>query len=621
MSIDFSSPDNKGIDPAEIAKVRELRNFSGSWKEFWREFLSRSSQFIKAQSGVLAYKANDEWKQAGSWKNARFSGSQDKVIASVFAKWLEENSTPTETTWHQLSGELPEGVSSLLIIPLATRNPEETILALYIVNAENDADAIERLRRLSLISDMPVSFQEHLDLENAKSSAESFAIATDLATLINRQKRFIAANMTLCNELASRFSCERVSIGWLKEREVALTAISHMEKFEKKMDAARGLQASMEESLEQNCEILWPPSVDTNYVSRDHTEYASSQGINNIFSIPLRKDDEAVGVIVFERSAVFTERDQLCIRLIGDQVTQRMLDLQRTDRWFGARFYNWLKEKFQSLLNVEFSFQKALCLVGVFAALWLVFWRMPFKVKAPFILRAENVRFVPAPEDGYIKAVNIEKGDFIAAGSTLLNLDIRELLLEESASVADKTRFEREIAKARAENELVEMRIAQARLQQAEARLEKIRYYIEQAKIISPFDGVVVEGDLKEKIGVPVQQGDLLYKIAQLDSMFSELKVDEDDIHELSVEHQGHLAFASKPDEKFPIVVERIEPMAQDTEEGNIFIVRCSFVGEPADWWRPGMSGIAKIKVGKRSPLFIFTHKTMDYLRLRFWWF
>lgn len=609
----------EAIDTAELEKIQKLRTFDGAWKDFWIRYLSESSQLIRARSGGLVVKVENDWRQMGNWKNSQFSSSKDKVIMSVFARWIEENPLPIKSVCSELSAEVDGVMALLMIVPLKTQNPADTILALYIVAAGDDHSNQSRLERLSLISDIPASYQEHLNYGQAKSTIEALATSADLLVLLNRQKRFLAANMTLCNELASRFSCDRVSIGWLKEQDVSVTAISHMEKFEKKMDAVRQLQASMEESLEQDAEILSPPPPDANYISRDHKDYRLSQGIGNLFSIPLRKEDEALGVVTFERSKVFTEDEQLHLRLIGDQLTQRMLDLQKWDRWFGARGYYWFKETMQAMLSVEFTLRKALCILGVLLCLWMVFWRLDYKVKAPFIIRSENVRYVPAPNDGYIKDVKIEKGDEISKGRSLLDLDNRELLLEESAGVADKVRFEREIAKARADGRLVEMRIAEAQLQQADARLAKIRFYIEQSKIIAPFDGVVVEGDLKEKIGVPVQQGDLLYKIAQLDTLYSELKVDEADIHELSVNDAGHLAFASRPDKKYPVIVKRIEPLAQSEEDGNIFIVKCEFTGYAEDWWRPGMSGIAKLKVGKRSPLFILTHKTVDYLRLRFW--
>jgi len=42
-------------------------------------------------------------------------------------------------------------------------------------------------------------------------------------------------------------------------------------------------------------------------------------------------------------------------------------------------------------------------------------------------------------------------------------------------------------------------------------------------------------------------------------------------------------------------------------------------MGEAQTWWRPGMSGVAKLDAGTRTPLWIATHRTLDYLRLRWW--
>ena len=33
-----------------------------------------------------------------------------------------------------------------------------------------------------------------------------------------------------------------------------------------------------------------------------------------------------------------------------------------------------------------------------------------------------------------------------------------------------------------------------------------------------------------------------------------------------------------------------------------------------------GMSGVAKLEVEKRNLLWVVTHRTMDFLRMYFWW-
>jgi hypothetical protein len=96
--------------------------------------------------------------------------------------------------------------------------------------------------------------------------------------------------------------------------------------------------------------------------------------------------------------------------------------------------------------------------------------------------------------------------------------------------------------------------------------------------------------------------------------------VDERDVHEISAGASGEVAFVSRPHLKFPINIERIDPAAVVDDKGNIFLVRSVFEDEIAEWWRPGMSGVAKINVGKRNILWILTHRTIDFLRILLWW-
>ena len=55
-------------------------------------------------------------------------------------------------------------------------------------------------------------------------------------------------------------------------------------------------------------------------------------------------------------------------------------------------------------------------------------------------------------------------------------------------------------------------------------------------------------------------------------------------------------------------------------EEGSVFLVRCELPEGHASWWRPGMTGVAKLNAGEHSLLWIFTHRTVDFLRLNLWW-
>jgi hypothetical protein len=80
------------------------------------------------------------------------------------------------------------------------------------------------------------------------------------------------------------------------------------------------------------------------------------------------------------------------------------------------------------------------------------------------------------------------------------------------------------------------------------------------------------------------------------------------------------MALAARPQLNFPMEVFRIEPVAVAKDEGNIFIIHCAFPEGIQEWWRPGMTGVAKISAGRRSILWVLTHRTVDFFRMRLWW-
>ena len=81
----------------------------------------------------------------------------------------------------------------------------------------------------------------------------------------------------------------------------------------------------------------------------------------------------------------------------------------------------------------------------------------------------------------------------------------------------------------------------------------------------------------------------------------------------------GAISFASRPYERYQVELGQFEPVAMIEESGTYFRVRVHLLDQPEDWWRPGMSGLCKINAGKRSVAWVFTHRTIEYLRLIFW--
>ncbi len=475
--------------------------------------------------------------------------------------------------------------------------------------------------RLRLMMPLPLLYRLRRQAAHSETAVGHFAAVLDLVSALNAHQRFLPVAMTLCNEVATRHECARVSLGWMEHGYARVLAISHSEQFERKMEAVRRLEAVMEEALDQDEAVVWPEEGESSLITAAHEEYSSNAKAPYLCSVPLRLDGQPLAVLVCERaSQAFSQVETRLLALYGEISVRRLAELKRTDRWFGARWLATVREEAGRFVGPKHSLAKLIGLLVLVTIPVLSLVKMDYRVDAPFTLRTDDVAYLSAPFNGFIDEAKVEVGDEVKKDDVLATLDTRDLLLEEAGAASDVTRFTIEIEKGIAADKPSEMRIAQAQLEQAKVRLALIQRRREQSAIKAPFDGILVEGDLRKKIGAPVKQGEMLIRVGRIQGTYVECEVNERDVRELQVGAHGEVAFASTPKIKFPIQITRIEPVALVKENGNSFIARGTVQAPMENWWRPGMSGAAKIVVARRPVLWVMLHRTIDFFRMHFWW-
>lgn len=605
-----------------LQTLEQLRHFEGQPQDFWPAFLEGASMLAGARFGFLLIRGHEEetWKTVSLWPKGGVGEVRKLGLGPVVEQIADESGADGRawTTSGMPGAGSPSGVT--LGLRLEIQDEGRRSVVVFFVEGAGEDILEELFLRLQLVAGIPTTYQMNRMAQQARNDVVLFSEALDLMAVLNREKKFMGAAMALCNEVAARYRCQRVALGWVKDAYIRVQAISHMEQFEKKMDSVQGLEAAMEEAFDQDEEVVYPRPEGAFTVVRDHESYCRTQGTEYMVSLPIRADEEPVAVLSCERTEPFTEWDVRGLRVMCDQTARLMSDLKKHDRWFGARAVSSVREGCAWFLGVEHTFPKLLGLILAVALAFMLFGHLNYRVEGNFIVKTDDLAYLPAPFEGYISDVHVRVGDVVAKGDPLLSLDTRELLLEESNALANQHRYIREAEKARAQNALADMKIARALADQAEAQLALVRYHLANAQIKTPFDGIIVEGDLKELLGAPVRKGDVLFKVARLAMLYTEIEVKERDIHEISVGSDGEIAFVSRPELKFPIVVERIDPVALAKEEGSVFLVRAQVQQDIPSWWRPGMTGITKINVGKRNVLWIVTHRTVDFFRMLLWW-
>lgn len=603
--------------------LRRLSEPSASATQFLSDLLSTQCLLSRARAGAVL-----RIEEKG--KVGVLFAHPDLPDPSSVPDWLRLSAQFAQTDELKEDGivrDLPESgkrgkdTSSLLLLPLDL--PEAGRLVEVFLLSSKSMAAFEQVRaNLALASRLAI-----LSRNGGGSALESqgqlgqLQQATEVLAAINQHTRFSATAMAFCNEIASRWQCERVSIGFLKGRYVRIEAISHTEHFSRKMKLVQAIECVMEECLDQDSEVFYPADESAVFISRAARELSVQDGQTAILSLPLRLGGEPVAVVTLERQQgkPFDLQSIGTARLASNLCSPRLLNLHKHDRWLGARIAAGIRGCLACMVGPQHTFAKVLGILVLGALLFLTFAKGQYKVEAPFVVEAVEQQKICAPFDGFISTVDVEIGDAIEADQTVLaELDTVELVLQLASASAEHVRYVKEEDAAMQAGKTSEAHIAAANAEKALAQTELLEYFIEQAVIRSPLSGRIVQGDLKHNVGAPVKTGDVMFEIAPIESLRAELLVPEDQISDVEIDQEGLLATASYPGQRFQFVVERLNPAAEVVKNRNVFKVRARLL-ETKPWLRPGMEGVAKISVDRRRYIWIWTRRVVNWLRMKLW--
>jgi biotin carboxyl carrier protein len=535
-----------------------------------------------------------------------------RVIASGEAAIVTQNPKP-------VPGGRPQ--APMVLIPVQNGKTVRAV-AVFMVQANTSqalANCRERLEITPLLLDhyelRSTLRQRHGVIERLRQILEVLAVA-------NRSEGFQSVCMALCNELATRLRCQRVSIGFLDGRYVRVQAISHTDSFRREVKLAQDVEAAMEECLDQDLEIICPAAQNAPYASRATQQLAVRHGPAAVLSLPLRHQEEVFGVLTLERplERPFGTLPEIeTLRLACDLCSPRLFEMHRRNRWVGARAAAWARTRLSVLVGPEHTWFKVGACAVFFLALFLILAKGDFRVDASFVFEAPLQQAVVAPFDTFLKSVAVDPGDEVEADKDVLGtLDTAELRLKLAAVKAEQLGYLKQMSAAMRDGKTAEAQIAQAQSDKSAAEIRLLERHIEQATLMAPITGRVVSEDLKRQIGVPVETGKVLFEIACIEALRAELYVPEEFITHVAVGQTGELASVSHPEQKIQFRVERIHPMAEVVKSQNVFRVRADLIDQQK-WMRPGMEGVAKILAGKRCYLWMGFHRLTNWLRMKLW--
>jgi multidrug resistance efflux pump len=456
---------------------------------------------------------------------------------------------------------------------------------------------------------------------HGSANKEQLVNLVDLVAAGLEHEKFRLSAAEVTNELADRFSCQRVTLGLLHYNRLRIEAMSHSTRIDRHSNLIRAIRDAMSESLDQKTTILYPPeSEGTALITRFHAQLAEAKQGVSICTLPLIKNGKTIGALLLERGAdkpFVSETVEQCEQiglLLGPVLETRM----REERPFFLKILESLHSGFVKLFGPRHLPLKVAVSLTAALLVWLSLASAVFRISSDSVLEAQICRSVVAPQQGYISMANVRAGDLVQEGDLLATLDDKELRLQQRKWLSQRAQTFKEYRKALAKSDRAEIAIITAKRAQAEAQLDMVEQQLARTKLVAPLSGLIVKGDLSQALGSPVTRGDVLYEVAPTDKYRVVLKVDDRDIRLVSPGQQGQLKLSGIPDKSIDITVDRLTPVSSTEGGRNYFRVEAA-MDEHSDLMRPGMEGIARIEIGRERLIWIWTRRLIEWLRLFVW--
>jgi hypothetical protein len=444
--------------------------------------------------------------------------------------------------------------------------------------------------------------------------------AIDLLAAVLSKEDFDEACMTFVTGMAASLQCDRVSIGFQRRHDVQVKAVSHSAVFDKRTSFIQSLGTVMDEAILQGSEVVYPPPPgSTPLILRNHEEFVRQYRAKAVLTVPLYGNGSYYGALTLERNGEtsFSPEDVNACKSIFALAAPALEGKKIQSLSLVRQMYRASQQGLKRLVGAGHTGTKLVSLLLAALIVFFFFARGEYRITANSTLEGSVRRTIAAPFKGYIREAFARHGDAVHEGTVLCTLDDRDLRLEKTNLAGQESQLLRQHQEAIALHDWAKANVIKAQLDQAIAQLDLTDVKLQRTVIRAPFDGFILMGDLSQKLGSAVEQGDVLFEIAPLSGYRVILQVNEAEITHVHEGQRGTLALSALP-EAFGFVVRKITPISAVLEGKNCFRVEAS-LDRTTSALRPGMDGIGKISVERRRLISIWTLKLRNWLRLWFW--
>lgn len=451
------------------------------------------------------------------------------------------------------------------------------------------------------------------DLQQHSVVLEGFDVVLDAPS-------FGAASLSVCNYLARSFQCDRVVLGFTQGHDIKIECQSDSSHYVEKVNTIRLTRLAMQEAADQLETVDWPDDEGTVLVRRAHAELSADLNNVAVLSIPLVRHNAVYAVVLLEREPAqhFDAAERLRAEALCNLVGRVLLDKRNAELPLHRLMLQAARRGVETFLRPGHLRRKVAVLLAVAMVVLFSLWRAQYRPAGEALVEGAQLRAVLAPFDGFLDDAMVRPGDEVASGELLATLDARELELERLKWLSEKAQAQRQSEDALAANDRADVQIYRAQIDRSLAELALLEYQLQRTELRSPFDAVVVEGDLSQRIGSAVRLGETLFELAPEGKYRIVIFIDEFTIGDIELGQTGEVILSALASRALPLTVNRIMPMAEVRDGETVYRVEGEVQLNDAAL-RPGLVGVAKINVDERLVIVNWTRTLMRWLRMQTW--
>ncbi|WP_117236181.1 HlyD family efflux transporter periplasmic adaptor subunit [Vibrio maerlii] len=501
------------------------------------------------------------------------------------------------------------------------RSQQELTQAITLLELSTSSlEVVEYQQRSKLLSEQQTFNQQKVDI---------------LASVLS-ESSYSAAAVRLVTEMTVLYNCDRTSIGEYKRKRSKLQFLSHSAQFGKKMNQVRLIENVMDECIDQGRPICFLGSAaetespiradkvlngDTNGdIVNAHKALSEHLGDISIMSLPIYLDGKIAGAVVVEGKAgqVWRQKTAEEAQSLVSLVIPTLADKKEKDKSWLRKTLDATATQLGRLLGPRYLGRKLVVLSLAAICYLLATWVIPYKLSTDAVVESAELQAVVAPYDGYINEATARAGDRVEAEQLLVKMDDRDLRLEKLKWLSEQGKLNRQYLEAVAVRDRAKINIINAQQQQVTAQLELINSQLKRGALTAPYPGLIVSGDLSQRLGSAISKGDVLFEVAPDENYRIKLLVKDSRISELKLEQTGELYLSALPEQKFAFKVNKVTPLTEAIEGTTYFVVEADLLSS-SDQLRPGMEGIGKVYIDDRLGIKVWTRELVEWVKIQLW--